>query len=64
MGRRRNERKGRPVAWAVTLVVIALLILGFFLWNRHEARDAEDAAVGPGPTTGTVDDVPVAGNVV
>lgn len=47
MDKRRKNRKSRPIAWGITLVAIALLIIGLFAWNRHETRDAEDAARGP-----------------
>jgi hypothetical protein len=47
MDERRKEKKGRPIAWVVTLAAIVLLILALLAWNRRETRDAEDAARGP-----------------
>lgn len=53
MGERRKASKGRPIAWGVTLAAIVLLILALVAWNRHETRDAEDAARGPAAAVAT-----------
>lgn len=51
MDRPRNERKPRRSAALVVIAAIVLLILGFIAWNRYEARDGGDAAVGPAAAT-------------